>query len=100
MKVHVTTNKGALEYTVTEDIKIVLLKVLIALNTGIPVESFWLTFNSDILNDKQKLSDYNIHDGNFLMAEGSLSPSYVESQPSLLPNSNIRTLLSRLKALK
>ena len=100
MKVHVTTNKGALEYTVTEDIKIVLLKVLIALNTGIPVESFWLTFDCVKLDDHKKLSDYNIHDGNFLMAEGSLSPSSIESQSSLLTNSNIRTLLSRLKALK
>ena len=100
MKVYVATNKGALEYTVTEEIEIVFLKVLIAFNTEIPVESFWLTFDCVKLDDHKKLSDYNIHDGNFLMAEGSLSPSSVESQPSLLPNSNIRTLLSRLKALK
>ena len=99
MNVHVTTNKGDLEYTFTADIKIVFLKVLIALNTNTPVQNFWLTFNRVILDNDNKLSDYNIQDGDCLMAEGHLSPSYVESQSSLLPNSTIRTLLSRMKEL-
>ena len=99
MKVHVTTNKGDLEYTVTEDIKIVFLKVLTAFNTNIPVQNFWLTFNDNILQNDKKLSYYNIQDGDCLMAEGYLSPSYVESQPSLLSNSNIRTLLRRMQEL-
>ena len=101
MKVHVTTNKGDLEYTVTKDIKIVFLKVLIALNTKIPVQNFWLTFNLDILENDKKLSDYNIQNGDCLMAEGKLSPSYTEN-PNFTSTGrrvDIQTLLSRLKAL-
>ena len=101
MKVYVETNQGKLEYEVDKESKIVFLKVLIALITETDVLNFELTFKLDILENDKNFGDYKIQDGDCLMmADRRLSPSYVESQPSLLPNSNIQTLLSRLKALK
>jgi hypothetical protein len=99
MKVYVETNKGKLEYQVDKESRIVFLKVLIALITNTDVLNFELKFKLDTLENKETFGHYNIQDGDCLMADGHLSPSYVESQPALLPESNIRTLLSRLKAL-
>ncbi len=101
MKVYVETNRGKLEYTVAEDIKIVLLKVLIALNTNIPVQNFCLKFDSVILDNDKRLSEYNIKDGACLMTEENLSPSPPEYQ-NFASNGRrvyIKTLLSRLKSL-
>jgi uncharacterized ubiquitin-like protein YukD len=102
MKVYVETNRGKLEYTVAEDIKVLILKGIISMNTNVDIKEFWLTFKVlDILEDDKKLSEYNINEGDCLMAEGKLSPSYT-------PNINltatgrrvhIQSLLSRLKAL-
>jgi hypothetical protein len=98
MTVYVETNKGKLKYQVDKESRIVFLKVLIALMTNTDVLNFQLKFKLDTLENEKTFGHYNIQDGNCLMADGLLSPS-VESQPALLPGSNIRTLLSRLKAL-
>ena len=102
MKVYVETNRGKLEYTVAEDITVLILKGVISMTTNVEIKDFWLTFQlQDILEDDKKLSYYNITDGACLMAEGKLSPSYTEHQ-NFTPKGrrvDIQTLLSRLKAL-
>ena len=102
MKVYVETNRGKLEYTVAEDITVLILKGIISMNTNVEIKDFWLTFKLlDILEDDKKLSDYKIKDGDCLTAEGYLSPSYTEHQKitSTGRRVHIQTLLSRLKAL-
>ena len=102
MKVYVETNRGKLEYTVAEDITVLIFKTLISMNTNVAISDFWLTFQlQDILENDKKLSEYNINDGDCLMAEGKLSPSYTEN-PNFTSTGrrvDIQTLLSRLKAL-
>jgi len=102
MKVHVTTNKGDLEYIITEDIKIVFFKVLIALKTNIPVQNFCLKFGSVLLEDDKKLSEYEIKEGACLMTEEFWPPAHEEQQKIGPPGNRvyIQTLLRRLKALK
>lgn len=95
MNITVKTSKCDLKYEVNEDIKIIFLKGMIQLFTNILVQNFSLTYNNEILENDKTLREYKIKNGACLI----LSPSNVESQPSLLPGSNIRTLLSRLKAL-
>ena len=99
MKVYVKINECDLEYEVNQYIEIVILKVLIAMNTDIPVENLRLAFNGSILDNHRKLSDYNIQDGNCL----TVVPPTHEEQQKIGPPGNrvyIQTLLSRLKALK
>ena len=99
MNIKVQTNKGVLDYEVTEDILIVCLKVLVGLMEECHPNNFWLTFEGKILENDKPLSHYKIMDGACLIAGGELTPSNVESQPSLLPKSNIRTLLRRMREL-
>ena len=102
MKVYVETNRGKLEYTVAEDITVLIFKTLISTNTNVDIKNFWLTFKLfDILVDDKKLSEYNINDGDCLMAEGKLSPSYTEN-PNFTSTGrrvDIQTLLRRMQEL-
>ena len=78
-----------------------ILKGVISISTNVAISDFWLTFEDDILENDSKLSEYNINDGDCLMAEGKLSPSYTEN-PNFTSTGrrvDIQTLLSRLKAL-